>query len=118
MSEQDWGLKRFCQSCGIKFYDFFKSPIICPQCGTEYDPEAVVWGRRGDETLLDKDAVEKALKSESDENADELDDDIDLVIDKDIAIHDDKDELLEDDDDVDSEQLGVETYSDDDGEEI
>ena len=30
MSNADWGIKRRCPECGKKFYDFNKSPIICP----------------------------------------------------------------------------------------
>jgi len=41
-----WGTKRICQSCGAKFYDLQKSPIVCPSCGTEFDPEALLKSRR------------------------------------------------------------------------
>ena len=30
MSKADWGIKRRCPECEKKFYDFNKSPIICP----------------------------------------------------------------------------------------
>jgi uncharacterized protein (TIGR02300 family) len=30
------GTKRICPSCGSKFYDLLKSPIICPKCGTSF----------------------------------------------------------------------------------
>ena len=29
------GTKRKCASCSVMFYDFNKSPIICPSCGSE-----------------------------------------------------------------------------------
>jgi uncharacterized protein (TIGR02300 family) len=41
-----WGTKRICQSCGAKFYDLQKSPILCPSCGTQFDPEALLKSRR------------------------------------------------------------------------
>jgi uncharacterized protein (TIGR02300 family) len=41
-----WGLKRTCQSCGARFYDLQRDPIICPKCATVYDPEAVQRTRR------------------------------------------------------------------------
>ncbi len=30
------GLKRVCQSCGSKFYDLNRDPIVCPMCQTVY----------------------------------------------------------------------------------
>jgi uncharacterized protein (TIGR02300 family) len=39
MSRNDWGIKRHCLCCGTRFYDFDKSPIICPACNGEFDPE-------------------------------------------------------------------------------
>ena len=46
MAKPEWGIKRTCQSCGARFYDLMKSPIVCPKCETEYDPEAVLKSRR------------------------------------------------------------------------
>lgn len=36
MAKPDLGFKRVCGSCGTKFYDFGRSPIVCPKCGTVY----------------------------------------------------------------------------------
>tara|TARA_B100001093_G_C26623598_1_gene925771 strand:+ start:492 stop:899 length:408 start_codon:yes stop_codon:yes gene_type:complete len=47
MPKAELGLKRGCLSCGMKFYDFKRKPIICPGCGAEFDPEALVRSRRG-----------------------------------------------------------------------
>src|SRR6476660_7775583 len=30
------GTKRTCPSCGTKFYDLLKSPIVCPKCGVSF----------------------------------------------------------------------------------
>ena len=43
MVEQKWGKKRICLSCGARFYDMLRSPIICPKCETEFQP--IVSGR-------------------------------------------------------------------------
>jgi uncharacterized protein (TIGR02300 family) len=40
------GVKRTCQSCGARFYDLHRDPIICPKCATVYDPEAASRTRR------------------------------------------------------------------------
>lgn len=34
---EELGKKRVCFSCKTKFYDFLKRPVICPNCGEEYD---------------------------------------------------------------------------------
>ena len=34
MTKPEWGTKRSCDSCGKRFYDLKRSPIVCPQCGT------------------------------------------------------------------------------------
>ena len=31
----------------MRYYDFNRTPIICPGCQTEFDPEAVIRSRRG-----------------------------------------------------------------------
>ena len=36
MVKAELGTKRACPSCGSKFYDLLKSPIICPKCGTSF----------------------------------------------------------------------------------
>ena len=47
MAKADLGLKRTCLSCGMRYYDLNRTPIICPGCQTEFDPEAVIRSRRG-----------------------------------------------------------------------
>lgn len=34
MAKPELGAKRQCQSCGVKFFDLNKDPIVCPKCGT------------------------------------------------------------------------------------
>ena len=38
MAKPEWGTKRI-GPCGTKFYDFNKSPVICPNCGGEVIPK-------------------------------------------------------------------------------
>jgi uncharacterized protein (TIGR02300 family) len=47
MAKAELGLKRTCLSCGMRYYDFNRTPIICPGCQTVFDPELVVRSRRG-----------------------------------------------------------------------
>lgn len=46
MANPEWGIKRVCQSCDVRFYDLQRDPIICPSCGTKFDPESVLRSRR------------------------------------------------------------------------
>jgi uncharacterized protein (TIGR02300 family) len=46
LSKPEWGAKRVCQSCAAHFYDLRRSPIVCPKCGTVFDPEFMVKARR------------------------------------------------------------------------
>jgi uncharacterized protein (TIGR02300 family) len=41
------GLKRVCASCGTRFYDFNKSPVICPKCKAEFTGVVKIRTRRG-----------------------------------------------------------------------
>ena len=36
MAKTDLGTKRLCGSCGAKFYDLSKTPIVCPKCETVF----------------------------------------------------------------------------------
>ena len=47
MSKPNWGIKRICPSCGMKYYDFHKSPIICPGCNFEFDSDLLLKARKG-----------------------------------------------------------------------
>ena len=47
MANPEWGKKRICLACNAKYYDFNKSPIICPSCGTEFDPDTNLKSRKG-----------------------------------------------------------------------
>ena len=47
MSNPEWGIKRVCPSCGIKYYDFNKDPIICPKCEFKFDPDLLLKSRKG-----------------------------------------------------------------------
>jgi len=42
VAKPELGTKRVCQSCGAKFYDLSKDPIVCPKCGTVYEIMAPV----------------------------------------------------------------------------
>ena len=47
MAKPEWGRKRTCPSCNTKYYDFNKSPIICPSCGSQFDPDMLLRNKKG-----------------------------------------------------------------------
>ena len=79
MDKKDWGIKRVCLGCGARFYDFNKSPIVCPTCGMVYDTEylskrkAKVASDKVDEDIIvdDDDVI---MSDENDEDIVSLDD--------------------------------------------
>ena len=117
MSKPEWGIKRVCPSCSIKYYDFHKSPIICPKCEFEFDPDLLLKSRKGrsiatkaeiNEVSSDMKKEEKTLEEdinsiendehilEIDDESDIQDDDIDNNMDKKINTNDDDIEIIED----------------------
>jgi uncharacterized protein (TIGR02300 family) len=46
VAKPEWGAKRICPSCGARYYDLLRKPVICPKCSTPFDPEAFLRSRR------------------------------------------------------------------------
>ena len=46
MAKPEWGSKRICPSCGTRYYDLLRDPVVCPKCNTPFDPEALLRARR------------------------------------------------------------------------
>src|SRR6516164_4327838 len=46
VAKPEWGAKRICPSCGTRYYDLLRKPVICPKCSTPFDPEAFLKSRR------------------------------------------------------------------------
>ncbi len=122
-----WGTKRICQGCQTKFYDLQKSPIVCPSCGAEFDPEALLKSRRG-RSAPKPEAAPKPKKAKAapvgdDDEESEAEDDEDFDIDDaeaDAAVGDDDDEDfiedtsdLGDDDDMSDVAVGGKDDDDD-----
>jgi uncharacterized protein (TIGR02300 family) len=69
VAKPGWGTKRICPSCGTRYYDLLRRPVICPRCSTPFDPEAFLKSRRARPVA----PVEKELEPVG---ADELDVDV------------------------------------------
>src|SRR6202140_1556941 len=46
VAKPEWGSKRICPSCGTRYYDLMRDPVVCPKCSTPFDPEAFLRARR------------------------------------------------------------------------
>ena len=97
MSKKEWGIKRICPSCGIKYYDFNKSPIVCPECNFEFDPDLLLKSRKG-RTVLNK--VEE-VAPESNTSSKTENEEIDVLDGQESVIE----EIQEEDDGLSSEIL-------------
>jgi uncharacterized protein (TIGR02300 family) len=46
VAKPEWGTKRICPSCGTRYYDLMREPVVCPKCSTPFDSEAFLKSRR------------------------------------------------------------------------
>lgn len=98
MPKEEWGVKRVCPSCSVRFYDLQNDPMTCPSCAHEMTLESFTGG---------KSRTMKADKADA-QNKDAAvavvdDDDVEVVLDDDAEDDDDDvdlgDDVLDDDDD-------------------
>ena len=71
MAKAEWGVKRLCQGCGAKFYDFLKDPSTCPSCGKTFDPEALRARRSRSNTAKAVKPVAAVKKAEAKSDSDD-----------------------------------------------
>ena len=89
MIKAEWGTKRTCPKCGVRFYDLTKDePVECIECGNQWTPEPVlkskqpmpfeeVEKKKDDPDLADVDAVDGDVSP---------DNDVDLGGDEDLGV--------------------------------
>lgn len=90
MAKPEWGTKRLCPQCGMRYYDMKKKPPVCPSCGAVFDPDAQAKTKRSRAPVEEKHQKPKAKPEEEIE---------DIPLDVEDAIED-ADELGEDNLDV------------------
>ncbi|MEW5727463.1 MAG: TIGR02300 family protein [Pseudomonadota bacterium] len=91
MAKPEWGMKRTCTSCGCRFYDMTRTPITCPKCGANVEPEVPFKVRRG--------AAAKPAPAKAAVVVDEADD---LA-----AVEEDEDAIDADDEGADEDDSGL-----------
>ncbi len=101
MVKPEWGTKRTCPKCGIRFYDLGKdNPVSCIECDAAWEPDPILKSKQP----MPYDAPKKEVEKEKDDS--DLSDDVDP-----------DDEEPSPDDDVDlggDDDIGVVTGGDDD----
>ena len=99
MSKPEWGIKRVCPSCSIKYYDFNKKPIICPKCEFEFDPDLLLKSRKGRSiaSKIDNNEVSSDVKKEEE------------TMEEDINSIENAQEILEIDDETDIQNNDIDT---------
>ncbi|MFW7267410.1 TIGR02300 family protein [Gluconacetobacter sp. Hr-1-5] len=105
MAQPNLGTKRVCVSCGARFYDLGKSPVVCPKCGTEQPadvprlrrtpvdvvPESPKKAQDGDiDTAVDLDTDDEADDDVMEDTSDLDDDDDEISADIDVSTDSDE----------------------------
>lgn len=108
MAKPELGAKRQCQNCGAKFFDLNRDPILCPKCGTAFQPPAL--SRSAARAVVADDEETDLPQAGAEmvplEDADAVDDKVAAVADDDVELGDDAgddtflEEEEEDNDDV------------------
>lgn len=90
MPKEEWGVKRVCPKCSVRFYDLQRDPMTCPSCGHSFSQESLNTGRN--RTLV----ADKSDAQNKDAETTDLDTDDEVLDDGDVDLGDD---VLDDDDD-------------------
>src|ERR1700730_10970587 len=115
VAKPEWGSKRICPSCGARYYDLLREPVICPKCATPFDAEAFLKSRRSrpappvekelepvgaDEIDADVETEEAEAPEEEEEEEEEEAVPLEEAEEEDEELLEDASELGEDEDDM------------------
>ncbi|MFD2233931.1 TIGR02300 family protein [Phaeospirillum tilakii] len=115
MAKPEWGHKRTCQSCGCRFYDMKRTPIVCPKCGANVEPDVPFKVRRAgggvteakapipavvDPEEIDVETDDVADAGTEDEEGTEAEEHEDAAEEDEHGLIEDASDLGEDDDDM------------------
>ena len=80
MVKPEWGTKRTCPKCGVRFYDLTKDePVSCIACGNAWNPEPVLKSKQPM-------PFEEAKKADPEKVDTDLADDLDIDVDEDAEV--------------------------------
>ncbi len=76
MPKEEWGVKRACPKCAVRFYDLQNDPMTCPSCGASFDVASLTQQKtRASTPVQEIKKAEPKVADDLDETADTLDDD-------------------------------------------
>lgn len=107
MPKDEWGVKRACPECAVRFYDLRNDPMTCPSCGVIFDIASLSQSKQR-VVERPKPAPKKAVVPPPSEESDDLVFDDDDSSSTPASTSDASDDLLDDDDD----SNGLETIAD------
>ncbi len=67
MAKPEWGTKRTCPSCDVRFYDLRRNPIRCPKCNSLVESEVPLRSQR---LVASKKVVKPAMATTAAEASD------------------------------------------------
>ncbi len=109
MAKPEWGTKRVCGSCGTRFYDLNREPVVCPKCEAEPPADQTVKRERrvvaAPEPEPARAAADESASAAADKKASDKDEQLAELEDEDKATEkhefiEDASELGEDEDDM------------------
>ena len=109
VAKPEWGTKHICPACNTRYYDLLREPVVCPKCGTPYDPEAFLRSRRSRPVPVEKeiepvgaDELDAEIEAEEGELAEDEEEAVPLAEgeEEDEEVLEDTSELGEDEDDM------------------
>ena len=93
MPKEEWGVKRACPKCTVRFYDLQQDPMTCPSCGATFDVASLTQQKSRSAAPV------KEVKELTPAPADTEETDADVLDDEDDSNAEDLgDDLLEEDD--------------------
>ncbi|MGE5271567.1 MAG: TIGR02300 family protein [Thiohalocapsa sp.] len=101
MAKPEWGTKRICPSCGTRYYDLLRDPVVCPKCATPYDPEAFLKARRARPAAPVEKELEPVGRDEIEDADLEVEEEVEAAEEEDGAVpleegEEEDEELIED----------------------
>jgi uncharacterized protein (TIGR02300 family) len=101
VAKPEWGTKRICPSCGTRYYDLLRRPVICPKCATPFDPEAFLKSRRTRPAAPVEKELEPVGAEDLDADVETEEEDADVAVEEEEALpleeaEEEDEELLED----------------------
>ena len=92
MPNEEWGVKRACPKCAVRFYDLQNDPMTCPSCGAEFTVESLMDSGKSRVAAAKSAKASEPVVDEADVVLD--DDDDDVVSQDDDLLDDDEDDTV------------------------